>query len=191
MPASWSRSQTLGVKQKAFSWRIDGHGNIFIKRKFRRGRFPRIDKISCNHLDRLCRFMEDMEWKDLANDAAKLYKGTEKDGIGKFMYRLRPEVSYAQLSSQLAAIYYHSEVWKWNERKKRMQFLLLSGDWQKKTMQYYINSLSHINSSNPENESISLDRLSDSTEASGQKTEEQGKTTQRMEQAKLSAFFAY
>lgn len=53
-------------------------------------------------------FMGDREWKDLANNAAKLYKGAEKDGIGKFMYRLRPEVPYAQLSSQLAAIFYHS-----------------------------------------------------------------------------------
>ena len=44
--------------------------------------------------------MEDMEWKGLANDAAKLYMGTEKDGIGKFMYRLRPEVPYAQLSTE-------------------------------------------------------------------------------------------
>jgi len=86
MSASWSRSHTLGIKQKTFSWRIDGRGNIFIKRKFRRGRFPRIDKISCSHLEKLYRFMEDLEWKDLANDAAKMYMGTEKDGIGKFIY---------------------------------------------------------------------------------------------------------
>lgn len=105
MFASWSRSQTLGVKHRAFSWRIAGSGNVFIKRKFRRARFSRIDKISCSHLDKLCRFMEDLEWKDLANDVAKLYMGTEKDGIGKFMYRLRPEVPYAQLSSQLVAIF--------------------------------------------------------------------------------------
>lgn len=118
MSASWSRSHTLGIKQKAFSWRIDRRGNIFIKRKFRKGRFPRIDKISCSHLEKLYRFMEGLEWKDLANDAAKMYTGTEKDGIGKFMYRLRPEVTYAQLSSQLAAIFYRAEVWKWNGRRE-------------------------------------------------------------------------
>lgn len=56
--------------------------------------------------------MQDREWKDLANNAAKLYMGTEKNGIGKFMYSLRPEVPYAQLSSQLAAIFYRSEVWE-------------------------------------------------------------------------------
>jgi len=185
MPAFWSRSQTLGVKQKAFSWRIDASGNIFIKRKFKKGRFPRIDKISFSHLEKLCRFMEDLEWKDLANDAAKLYKGTEKDGIGKFMYKLRHEVPYAQLSSQLAAIFYHAEVWKWNEKKRGMRFLPLTGDWQEKTMQYYINSLSH------ENEGISLNSFLDSSQTSGLKTKEHGKTTQKIEQAKLSFFFHY
>lgn len=141
MSASWFLSHTLGTKEKAFFWRIDSRGNIFIKRKFRNSLFPRIDKISCNHLDRLHEFMQDREWKDLANDAAKLYMGTEKDGIGKFLYRLKQEVPYAHLSSQLAAIFYHSEVWEWNEQKRGMKFLLLSGSWQEKTMQYYRNSL--------------------------------------------------
>jgi hypothetical protein len=185
MPASWSRSHTLGVKQKVFSWRIDGSGNIFIKRKFRRARFPRIDKISCSHLDKLCRFMEDMEWKDLSNDAAKLYMGTEKDGIGKFIYRLRPEVPYAQLSSQLAAIFYHSEVWKWNERKRGMKFLLLSGDWQEKAMQYYINSLSL------ENEDTFQKRFSGYKNIKTEGQEELYEMPQKGEQTKLSVFFDY
>ncbi|WP_269849934.1 hypothetical protein [Methanosarcina horonobensis] len=105
MVASWSQSHTLGPKEKAFSWRIDSQGNIFIKRKFRNALFPRIEKVSCSHLDKLHVFMQDREWKDLANDAEKLYTGTEKEGIGKFLYRLRSEVPYAQLSSQLVAIF--------------------------------------------------------------------------------------
>ncbi len=185
MSASWSRSHTLGIKQKAFSWRIDGRGNIFIKRKFRRGRFPRIDKISCSHLEKLCRYMEDMEWKDLSNGAAKLYMGTEKDGIGKFMYRLRPEVPYAQLSSQLAAIFYHAEVWKWNELKRGMKFLLLSGDWQEKTMQYCRNSLSR------DNESISLDIFSEYTKIKTERQEELDEMPPKGKQTKLSVFFNY
>ncbi|WP_232308739.1 hypothetical protein [Methanosarcina lacustris] len=76
-----------------------------------------------------------------ANNAEKLYTGTEKDGIGKFLYRLRPEVPYAHLSSQLAAIFYHSEVWEWNEQKIGMKFLLLPGNWQERTMRYYRSSL--------------------------------------------------
>lgn len=140
MPDSWSSSRTLGTREKPFSWRIDSRGNIFIKRKFRKALFPRIDKISCSHLEKLHEFMQDMEWKNLANDAAKLHMGTEKDGIGKFLYRLRQEVPYAQLSSQLASIFYHSEVWEWNEQKRGMKFLL-SGGWQEKTTQYYGNSL--------------------------------------------------
>lgn len=185
MSASWSRSQTLGVKHKAFSWRIDRSGNIFIKRRFRKVRFPRIDKISCSHLDKLCRFMEDMEWKDLANNAAKLYMGTEKDGIGKLMYRLRPEVPYSQLSSQLAAIFYRSEVWKWNERKRGMRFLLLSENWQEKTMQYYMNSLSL------ENEDTFQKGFSDYKDVKTEGEEELDETPPKSEQTKLSVFFDY
>lgn len=148
-------------------------------------RFPRIDKISCSHLDKLCRFMEDLEWKDLANDAAKLYMGTEKDGIGKFMYRLRPEVPYAQLSSQLAAIFYHSGVWKWNEQKRGMRFLLLSGDWQEKTMQYCINSLSLGNEDNFQK------KFSEYKNIKTERHEELDEMPPKAEQTKLSAFFDY
>jgi hypothetical protein len=196
MAASWSLSHTLGTKEKAFSWRIDSRGNIFIKRKFRRALFPRIDKISSSHLDRLHEFMQDKEWKDLANDAAKLYTGTEKEGIGKCLYRLRPEVPYAQLSSQLASIFYHAEVWEWNEQKKGMKFLLLPGSWQEKTIQYYRNSLY------PENEGNSIDEFWENGLQKGNAKEElkeiqkeklkenpQEEPVQKIEQTKLSAFF--
>lgn len=187
MAASWSRSRTLGTKHKVFSWRIDNRGNLFIKRKFRKNRFPRIDKISCRHLDRLCEFMQDGEWKTLANDAAKLYMGTEKDGIGKFLYKLRQEVSYAQLSSQLGAIFYQAGVWGWNEEKRGMKFLLLSGNWQEKTIEYYIDSL------NSENQVAFFDNLLEPGEKEKpkkqQKQEGQVETIQKIEQMKLSAFF--
>ncbi|MDQ1275677.1 MAG: hypothetical protein QG610_1252 [Euryarchaeota archaeon] len=194
MPDSWSLSHTLGTRKKTFSWRIDSRGNIFIKRKFRKPLFPRIDKISCNHLDKLHEFMQDREWKDLANDAEKLYMGTEKDGIGKFLYRLRQEVPYAQLSSQLAAIFYHSEVWEWNEQKRGMKFLLLSVGWQEKTTQYYRNLLGS------ENEGSFVTEFS---ETSQQREEEQKEfqvalqetrkeePVQKIEQTKLSAFFGF
>lgn len=170
MAASWSRSRTLGAKKKGFSWRIDNRGNIFIKRKFRNTRFPRIDKISCRHLDRLCGFMQDGEWKALANNAAKLCLGTEKDGIGRFLYKLRPEVSYAQLSSQLGAIFYQSGVWGWNEEKRGMEFLLLSENWQEKTIEYYRDSL------NSGSEAAFFDNVVE--------FEEKEKTNKRQEQQK-------
>lgn len=192
MAASWSRSRTLGTKQKVFSWRIDSQGNLFIKRKFRKNRFPRIDKISCRHLDRLCEFMQDREWKVLANDAAKLCMGTEKDGIGKFLYKLRAEVSYAQLSSQLGAIFYQAGVWEWNEKKRGMKFLLLSANWQEKTSQYYRYSLYS------ENEAVFFNNVlepalkheeKEKTEKK-QKQEEKIKSIHNIKQMKLSAFFS-
>ncbi len=178
MDAFWSRSQTLGARQRAFSWRIDTRGNIFIKRKFRNARFPRIDKVSCNHLIKLDEFMQDREWKDLANNAVNLYRGREKEGIGKFLYRMRPEVPYAHLSSQLGAIFYQSEVWEWNEQKRGMKFLLLEGDWQEKTLEYYRSSLGQ--GPDPKFESSLWGRFSNG-----------GKAEEEAEQTKLSAFFSY
>ncbi len=187
MAAFWSRSRTLGAKHKGFSWRIDDRGNLFIKRKFRNNRFPRIDKISCRHLDRLCEFMQDGEWKALANGAANLCMGTEKDGIGKFLYKLRPEVSYAQLSSQLGAIFYQAGVWEWNEQKRGMKFLLLSESWQEKTIEYYRDSL------NPENEATFLDNMLEPAKKekpeNQRKQEGQIETIQKTGQMRLSAFF--
>lgn len=191
MAASWSRSRTLGTKQKVFSWRIDNRGNLFIKRKFKKNRFPRIDKISCRHLDRLCEFMQDREWKDLANNAAKLFMSTEKDGIGKFLYKLRPEVSYAQLSSQLGSIFYQSGVWEWNKQKRGMKFLLVSENWQEKTIEHYRDSLSS------ENEFAFFDNFLEPVlepeekekTKKQQKHEGQLEITPNIEQMKLSAFF--
>ncbi|WP_255334914.1 hypothetical protein [Methanosarcina sp. KYL-1] len=176
MDAFWSRSSTLGAKQKAFSWRIDTRGNIFIKRKFRHARFPRIDKISCTHLNKLDGFMQDREWKDLANNVAKLHRRNEKEGIGNFLYRLRPDVSYAQLSSQLGAIFYRSGVWEWNEQKRGMQFQLLPGDWREKTVGYYRSSLEK------EHGSILGERYPEAGE--------KGEGCQKAEQTRLSAFFS-
>ncbi len=134
--------------------------------------------------------MQDREWKDLANDAAKLYTGTEKNGIGKFLYRLRPEVPYAHLSSQLAAIFYHSEVWEWNEQKRGMKFLLLPGNWQERTMRYYRSSL------DPENEGTFRDEFLESGAKVEQEQEQeelqealQEDSVQKIEQTKLSSFF--
>lgn len=191
MAALWSLSQTLGTQKKAFSWRIDSRGNVYIKRKFRKPLFPRIDKISCSHLDKLQEFMQDREWKDLANNAAKLYMGTEKDGIGKFLFRLRPEVPYSQLSSQLAAIFYHSGVWEWNEQKRGMKFLLLSDNWKEKTMQYYMISLGS------ENEGYITEFLEDRLQRGNKQIwmqevpqgNMQEDSAQKIEQTKLSSFF--
>jgi len=129
--------------------------------------------------------MQDTEWKDLANNAPKLCVGTEKEGIGKFLYRLRPDVPYAQLSSHLGAIFYFSEVWEWNEQKRGMKFLLLSEDWQEKTMLYYRNSL------NSESESTFLDSFLKYVEKEEQNQEEKEETAQKVGQTKLSAFFSY
>ncbi len=144
--------------------------------------------------------MLDGEWKALANDAAKLCMGTEKDGIGKFLYELRLEVSSAQLSSQLGAIFYQVGVWEWNEEKRGIKFLLLSENWQEKTSQYRKRQVSisqyYRDSLNSENESAFFENLLEpegKEKPKRQKQEVIGEvqinTVQNIEQMKLSAFF--
>ncbi|WP_410510036.1 hypothetical protein RSJ42_07925 [Methanosarcina hadiensis] len=120
--------------------------------------------------------------------------GTEKEGIGKFLYRLRQEVPYAQLSSQLAVIFYNSGAWEWNGQKRGMEFLLLPGSWQEKTMQYYRNSLLS------ENESSFVTEFLENSPQREEKQEEpqttlretiQEEAVQKIEQTKLSSFFGF
>lgn len=133
--------------------------------------------------------MQDREWKALSNNASKLCQGTEKDGVGKFLYKLWPEVSYAQLSSQLGAIFYQAGVWEWNEERRGMEFMLLSENWQKKTIEYYRDSL------NLGSEAAFLDNFLEAEEKEKpgkqqkqQKQEGQIETVREVEQMILSAF---
>ncbi len=144
MEDSWILFRTLGVKHKNFSWKIDDKCNITIKRKFKNELKYRIETVSNEHLNKLGKYMEEGDWKDLANNVEKLRKGTEKDGIGSFIYSLRADPSYAQLSSHLGAIFYHSGVWKWNGQKRGIKFLQNSDNWCEKITYYYHDSLKNM-----------------------------------------------
>ncbi|MDD4250451.1 MAG: hypothetical protein PHT13_15305, partial [Methanosarcina sp.] len=107
----------------------------------------------------------------------------------------------------LAAIFYHSEVWEWNEQKIGMKFQLLPGNWQERTMRYYRSSL------DSENEGTLINEFSESGAKveQGQEKEElqeslqeeslqeeslqeeslQEDSVQKIEQTKLSVFFNF
>lgn len=139
----WIYERTLGSKEKPFYWKIDKEGNIFISRKFKNKQQYVIRKISTNELNELDNYLRDGSWKALANNVAKLRLGTEKAGIGKFLYEeLGMSVTDAQLSSHLGAIFSKSGAWIFNGKQKNMEFKSNADDWAKVVREYYFRKIS-------------------------------------------------
>jgi hypothetical protein len=138
------KEHTLGGKAKEFLWRMEPGGAISIRRKFKNlgGKFVE-QTISAAELKRLDEYMDDGNWKPLANDVAKLRRREEKDGIGRFFYEeLGLDESGAQLASHVGAIFSSSGAWLHNGKKRGMEFKRNTGDWAGAVKDYYRKKLS-------------------------------------------------
>ncbi|WP_440953219.1 glycosyltransferase family 4 protein [Methanococcoides sp. FTZ1] len=135
----WIHEETLG-KAKKFWWKIDSDLNISISKESdpSKGNL-RFDKtIMKDELGKLHEYMADEQWKDLSNNVERLRKGTEKEGIGKFLcHGLNWTPKESQLSSQIGAIFHQAGVWEYNGKKRGIQFRKVSDDWHKLMKSYY------------------------------------------------------
>jgi len=62
-------------------------------------------------------------WFPLSHNVEKLNNGTEKHGIGKFLYTtLNYSETDSQISSHIATIFYNANLWEWNNKKRGMEF---------------------------------------------------------------------
>lgn len=130
----WIHSVTLGGKQKQFSWRIDEQFNLYIKRE----RNEKQEKITVDSLDKIYNFVKENERTALANNVAKLSKDEEKEGLGKFIFEnIKEDTTYAQLSSQIGAIFVEVNIWTYNGEKKGIKFKSFINDWRDKLIAYY------------------------------------------------------
>jgi hypothetical protein len=137
MDETYVHSNTLGQKKKKFLWKIDESSNIYIRRQFKNESEMRTERVTNDELNKINEYMKKGGWKDLANNVELLSTGAEKEGIGKFMYGLHPNTTYAQLSSHISSIFYNAGVWDWNGKERGMMFLINSGNWSEKTSAYY------------------------------------------------------
>ncbi|MNN67282.1 hypothetical protein D3C81_1829080 [compost metagenome] len=65
--------------------------------------------------------------------------GTEKDGLGKFIFEeLKRDISSAQASSQLIAIFYDAGIIYTNEKVKGIKFWIKDEDW-KEQLRIFLN----------------------------------------------------
>ena len=137
---NWLHETTFGGKSKSFWWKFDERDNIHIKRLFnlKNGK-KEVTKIATGHeLDQLDDYMKDGNWKHIANNVKKLAHGTEKAGIGFFLYdQLNWSGTDAQLSGHLGVIFYKAGVWDYNNKKKGIQHKRISDNWKDNVRNYY------------------------------------------------------
>lgn len=137
---SWLYETTFGGKSKRFSWKIDDESNIHIKRIFDlENGTKEVKKITTAfELGQLDDYMKDGNWKSIANNVDKLAKGTEKVGIGVFLYnKLNWSGTDAQLSGHLGVIFYKAGVWDYNRKKRGIQHKRISDNWNESVRNYY------------------------------------------------------
>ncbi|BCZ45838.1 hypothetical protein psyc5s11_19050 [Clostridium gelidum] len=138
----WIYSTTFGGKAKSFWWRVDEKLNIVVKRKFKGFKDITSIVISKADLEKIDNFMEGKEWVDLANNIEKINNGSEKDGLGKYLFQsLGWKVGDAQLASHLGVIFTLSGVWSFNGRKRGIKFKKNNDKWQESVKEYYINQV--------------------------------------------------
>ncbi|SES95254.1 Glycosyltransferase involved in cell wall bisynthesis [Methanococcoides vulcani] len=135
----WIHGTTLG-RTKQFWWKIDSDLNLSISREFNSSNGNlKVDKlIMKDELSKLDDYMADDQWKGLSNNVEKLRNGTEKEGIGKFLYNELHWINKeAQLSSHIGSIFHQAGVWEYNGKKRGIQFRKVTDDWHMLMKSYY------------------------------------------------------
>ena len=141
---NWLSGATL-ARGNRFWWKIDNGNNITIKRIFKNknsknGVREETKIIKAHELDLLNEYMADGYPKSLAHNVVKLANGTEKSGIGTFLYNdLSWLTKEAQLASHLGVIFYNAGVWGYNGKKRGIQHNRISDDWRELVTNLYNN----------------------------------------------------
>lgn len=142
---NWKQEYTLSGKKKPFSSKIDENINLTIRRRFKDNPNDKIDSYSLKRLEIIQDFMKKHNWVPLANNVEKMKKGTEIRGLGSFVYdNIRADSSFAQTTSQLAAIFVVAGIWDRDmqqingEGKRRMVFKFKGINWKEALITYYV-----------------------------------------------------
>lgn len=134
MGTNWIKNNTLSA-EKPFLWFYDGE-RIIIKRKFKNN--PEFINIFSNdEIEKLILYIKQNSRVALANSVTKVQDGTEKDGIGKFIYNnINKDSSKQQAASQLVTIFYNADILLYNNKKKNMEFWINNINWKERILSY-------------------------------------------------------
>lgn len=85
---------------------------------------------SCD-IEKMIEYIGSKESVGLANNVENLSNGKEKDGLGKFIFKmLKRNTAEAQAASQIVSIFYNAGILGYNQKSKYMKFWLLNKDWK-------------------------------------------------------------
>ena len=138
---------TLGGKAKNFRWKLDEAGDLLIERKFSLKSSPEptvnYTKFSKEEIEAIINYVAKNEWTNLGNSVSKLGDGSEKEGLGKFMFEvLGCDITKCQASSQLSPILINAGIWEYNGKKRNIRFRSNNNEWEKLLQAYYERHLS-------------------------------------------------
>lgn len=132
----WAVAHTLGSKEKLFKWSID-NDNLTVLRII--GSKENRLSVAFENLDQIHSYVSNNNWTHLANSVSKISNGTEKYGIGRFIYEyLNLSVSEAQLASHIAALFCQAGIWESNGVVKGMMFRKIKDDWKTALIKWFI-----------------------------------------------------
>lgn len=138
MENNWLEGNTLGGKEKLFWWNYDGE-KITIKKKKKDKSDCIIDFFNCE-IDMLIEYIKQSERVPLANNIQKLQDGTEKDGIGKYIYNnIIKNNDKAQSASQFVSIFLQINILGYNGKKSNMEFWVINMDWKERILEFTSN----------------------------------------------------
>lgn len=120
---------TLG-KGNEFLWYYDGE-KLTIEREFKNKEEK--TEFFNDEIDMIVQYIKNNGEVDLSNSVSKVEDGSEKPGIGKFIYEsIRRDITFQQSSSQLVSIMYNIGVLDYNNKKRNMKFWIKDSNWKEK-----------------------------------------------------------
>jgi hypothetical protein len=127
--------QTLGSKAKIFKWEYECKKGITIHRDFKNQSV--ITKFSINEINKIKEYLSTKRVTCLANSVAKMRNGTEKDGLGNFVYKnLHRSITDAQAVSQLAAIFVKIGIFESNGKSINIELKVNTVEWDECLSRY-------------------------------------------------------
>lgn len=117
-------------KGNEFLWYYDGE-KLTIERTFKNKEEK--SEFYNDEIDMIIQYIASNGQVDLSNSVSKVKDGTEKPGIGKFIYyNIREDTTFQQSSSQFVTIMFSIGVLHYNNKKRNMKFWIKDLNWKEK-----------------------------------------------------------
>lgn len=122
-----------------FLWTYDGN-EIRIVKEDKNG-IKYLFTFSIKEIDGLMKYIKGKGKVYLANSVSKVKDGSEKEGIGNYIYKnIEENPSLVQTASQLVSILHNANILYYNGKKKGMEFWINEPDWKNQLLKHIENS---------------------------------------------------